>query len=69
MKAKVGDRLVLESAQLGKPRRIGIIVGLHHADGSPPYDVRWLDQEHPTMVFPGPDARVEHHQDVPAKSS
>ncbi|GAA2899210.1 hypothetical protein GCM10010517_64720 [Streptosporangium fragile] len=65
MKAEVGDRLIVESAHLGEPRRIGIITALHHADGSPPYDVRWLDQQHDVMVFPGPDAHIEHPQATP----
>ncbi|WP_405152181.1 DUF1918 domain-containing protein [Sphaerisporangium sp. NBC_01403] len=60
VKAAVGDRLIVESTSLDKPRRIGVIVALYHADGSPPYDVRWPDQEHPSMVFPGPDAHIEH---------
>ncbi|MEU4223116.1 DUF1918 domain-containing protein [Nonomuraea sp. NPDC026600] len=59
MKAAVGDRLVIESAHLGEARRIGVIVALHHDDGSPPYDVRWLDEKHETLVYPGPDAHVE----------
>jgi hypothetical protein len=58
MKAAVGDQLIIESTHLDEPRRVGIIVSLHHEDGSPPYVVRWEDQEHETLVFPGPDARV-----------
>ncbi|WP_214414141.1 DUF1918 domain-containing protein [Sphaerisporangium fuscum] len=60
MKAEVGDRLIVEGVHLGVPRRVGIIMGVHHADGSPPYDVRWLDQERQCLVFPGPDAHIEH---------
>ncbi|GAA3248129.1 DUF1918 domain-containing protein [Nonomuraea helvata] len=61
MKAAVGDRLVVEGAHQGEPRRIGVIVALHHDDGTPPYVVRWFDEEHETLVYPGPDAHVEHH--------
>ncbi|MFF5211104.1 DUF1918 domain-containing protein [Streptosporangium sp. NPDC000396] len=68
MKAEVGDRLIVESTHLGEPRRIGIITALHHADGSPPYDVHWLDQEHEVMIFPGPDARIEHRNTGPETS-
>ncbi|SFJ88014.1 protein of unknown function [Streptosporangium canum] len=68
MKAQVGDRLIVESAHLGESRRIGIITGLHHTDGSPPYDVHWLDQEHEAMIFPGPDARIERRQAEPGTS-
>ncbi|WP_431920892.1 DUF1918 domain-containing protein [Nonomuraea jabiensis] len=60
MRAAVGDRLVVEGAHQGEPRHIGIIVALHHIDGTPPYVVRWLEDEHETLVYPGPDAHVEH---------
>ncbi|MEN3541015.1 DUF1918 domain-containing protein [Microbispora sp. ZYX-F-249] len=60
MKASVGDRLVIESLHLDGPRRVGIITALYHGDGSPPYFVRWLDEEHETLIFPGTDAHVEH---------
>lgn len=70
MHASLGDRLLVESATTGRPRRDGEIVGLHHADGTPPYDVRWSDTGKVSVVFPGPDARVHHFehragQDVP----
>ncbi|GGM89368.1 hypothetical protein GCM10010106_40930 [Thermopolyspora flexuosa] len=58
MKAAVGDQIVIESMHLDEPRRIGTIVALRHEDGSPPYVVRWEGQEHETLVFPGPDARI-----------
>lgn len=60
MHARVGDQIIIESQTTGVPRRDGEIVGLHHADGTPPYDVRWSDSGHETLVFPGPDARVRH---------
>ncbi|MDH6128677.1 hypothetical protein P3T39_005662 [Kitasatospora sp. GP82] len=60
MRASVGDRLIVESPTTGEPRRDGEIVALHHADGSPPYDVRWSDSGRTTLVFPGPGAHVHH---------
>jgi hypothetical protein len=59
MKAHIGDRLVLAGAHVGDVRRIGIIIEVRHPDGSPPYRVRWLDDDHEGLIFPGPDARVE----------
>jgi hypothetical protein len=59
MKAKIGDWLVVESAHLDEPRRRGQIVALRHPDGTPPYLVRWDDTGEETLVFPGPDARVQ----------
>ncbi|MBO3752739.1 DUF1918 domain-containing protein [Streptosporangiaceae bacterium NEAU-GS5] len=58
MHATIGDKLVIESTQGGSARRLGVITGLRHPDGSPPYVVHWLDAEHETLVFPGPDARI-----------
>ncbi|MFH9347946.1 DUF1918 domain-containing protein [Kitasatospora sp. NPDC017646] len=66
MEAAVGDRIIVQGTRPGAARRDGEIVGLHHADGSPPYDVRWSDDGRVTEYFPGPDARIHHyrHEDV-----
>jgi hypothetical protein len=58
MKATVGDRLVQEGGRVDAPRRVGVITDVHRADGAPPYLVRWEDGRE-SLVFPGPDARVE----------
>ncbi|HEV7185641.1 MAG: DUF1918 domain-containing protein [Actinomycetales bacterium] len=60
MQATVGDFLRIESSHLGGPPRIGIIQEVHGEDGAPPYLVRWEDDERTTLVYPGPDAHVEH---------
>ncbi|MFE6286068.1 pyridoxamine 5'-phosphate oxidase family protein [Streptomyces sp. NPDC057877] len=60
MRAHLGDQLVIESPTTGTTRRDGEIVGLHHEDGTPPYDVRWSDTDEVTLVFPGPDAHIRH---------
>ena len=57
MKAKVGDRLVVESNTVGSPRREGEIVEVQGADGGPPFLVRWSDG-HEGLTFPGADAHV-----------
>lgn len=58
MKAKAGDRLVLESHS-GSPRRVAVITDLLRHDGSPPYWVKWLDNEREGLYYPGPDCRIE----------
>lgn len=58
MRAELGDQLVVESPALGATRRDGEIVGLRHADGTPPYEVRWSDTNEVSLVFPGPDAHI-----------
>ncbi|MFF3929915.1 DUF1918 domain-containing protein [Streptomyces hirsutus] len=60
MRAHLGDQLVIESTTADGPRRDGEIIGLHHEDGTPPYDVRWSDTGETTLVFPGPDAHIRH---------
>jgi hypothetical protein len=59
MKAKVGDRLVEEGKHVGDHQRVGVVTALRHADGTPPYTVRWLDSGHEALVYPGSDARIE----------
>jgi hypothetical protein len=66
MKAKVGDRLIMEGAKVGDVRRIGVVLEVRHSDGTPPYLVRWLSDGHEALVFPGPDSRIEVAQAEPA---
>lgn len=66
MFAKPGDRLVVQSHP-GLPGRDAEILEVLHPDGSPPYRVRWSDNGHESLAFPGPDAYVEHYShDAPA---
>jgi Domain of unknown function (DUF1918) len=58
MRAKVGDRLVVE----GDPARTGLIIGVRSHDGSPPYVIRWQAGGHVALVFPGPYSKI-----VPAR--
>ena len=60
MHAHVGDRLVIRNRLLGHPVRDGEIIEVRHADGTPPYVVRWSDTGHESLFFPGPDAYVDH---------
>ena len=56
MKARVGDRLVRDGG------RVCEIIRLHHADGSPPYVVRWLSDGHIALLYPGPYTRLVRQQ-------
>ena len=53
---------MVRSTHVGGPVRDGEIVEVQHPDGSPPYVVRWSDTGHETLVFPGPDAEVQHFE-------
>ncbi len=55
MKACVGDRLVVD----GEGERVGLVIGVQHEDGTPPYVIKWLSDGHVALVFPGPYARIE----------
>jgi hypothetical protein len=59
MKAKVGDRLHVHGRTVGDVDKVGEIIEVHGDDGAPPFLVKYPDG-HETLVFPGPDATVEH---------
>lgn len=61
MKAAVGDWIRIHGASVGQEDRHGEIVEVHGESGGPPYLVRF-DDGHTTLVFPGPDAVIEHPQ-------
>lgn len=54
MKAHVGDRLIVD----GEGDRVGLVIGVQHEDGTPPYVIKWLSDGHVALVFPGPYARI-----------
>jgi Domain of unknown function (DUF1918) len=61
MHAVIGDRLHVHGNIVGQPDRTGEIVEIRGAGGEPPYLVSFEDG-HMGLVFPGPDAVVEHPQ-------
>ena len=58
MHAKRSDWLVVESSVLDRSSRRGIVLEVDGPDGTPPFLVRWDDNGHEGLVFPGPDAHV-----------
>lgn len=61
MQATVGDRICIHGNVVGHPDKIGEIVEVHGAEGEPPYLVKFNDG-HTALIFPGPDAVIEHSQ-------
>ena len=57
MRARAGDRMVVEGRTETHARREGEVVEVRGADGAPPYVVRWSDG-HEGLMFPGPDAQI-----------
>jgi Domain of unknown function (DUF1918) len=68
MQAVVGDRLHVHANIMGNPERAGEIVEVRGAGGEPPYLVRF-DDGHTALVFPGPDAIIEHPRRKARKGS
>jgi hypothetical protein len=60
MQAQPGDWIDLPEGPEHPHARRGLIVGVLHPDGTPPYQVRWLDDEHESVLFPPPDSHVRH---------
>jgi Domain of unknown function (DUF1918) len=68
MQAVIGDRLHIHGHVVGDTERIGEIIEIHGTAGEPPYVVSFSDG-HTCLIFPGPDAVVEHPSGKRAKSS
>ena len=59
MNAQIGDWLLVPPGPHEHHLRRGMIIGLFHPDGSPPYQVRWIDDDRISVVFPPPDAHLQ----------
>jgi hypothetical protein len=64
MHATVGDRIVVRSTHVGEPDRDGEILEVHGPDGGPPYLVRWSEDGHEGLFFPGPDTQIHHGGEI-----
>ena len=60
MRASVGDRLVIKGHNVSDHDRVAEILEVHGEDGGPPYLVRWDEDGHEGLFFPGSDATVQH---------
>jgi hypothetical protein len=56
--AKVGDRIAVGGNRAGQPDRHCVVLEVRHESGEPPYLVRWDDNGHEDLYFPGSDAIV-----------
>ncbi len=61
MRAAVGDRIVVRGHHVGEHDRSAVILAVEGPDGEPPYRVRWDDDGHESVFFPGSDTTVEHY--------
>lgn len=58
--AHVGDHLIVRSRQ-GAPDRDAVIIEIRGENGGPPFLVRWSDDGHEGLLFPGPNAVIDRH--------
>lgn len=71
MLAHPGDWLVVQSRLEGGHVRRGEIIATSTPSGDPPFTVRWVDDGHEAIMFPGPDAHVvtaAHQAEIDAAS-
>jgi predicted phosphoribosyltransferase len=62
MHAKVGDRIVIKGHRVGETDRACEVLEVRGSDGGPPFVVRWGDDGHEGLFFPGSDASVNPPQ-------
>jgi hypothetical protein len=66
MHAKAGDWLIVETTTTDRHHLRGRIEEVLSKSGEPPYRVRWTNDDHLSVVFPGPDARVVTAEELTA---
>lgn len=59
MQAEIGDRVHVHGSSCGVPDLWGEILEVRGTQGLPPYLVAFNDG-HQGLIFPGPDAVIEH---------
>ena len=65
MQAAIGDRIVVKGHHVGEPDRDAQVLEVQGPDGAPPYVVRWAQDGHEGLYFPGTDASVVPGGDRP----
>jgi hypothetical protein len=60
MRAVIGDRLIVKGHHQGEHERDAEVVEVLGEDGGPPFRVRWSDDGHVSLLFPGSDVSIEH---------
>jgi hypothetical protein len=58
VQAHVGDHITVPGRHVGEAVRTGQVVEVRHADGRPPYLVRW-DDGHEGLCYPPPEAKLQ----------
>jgi len=64
MHAEPGDRIIISGHRVGEPDRDCEVLEAHGPDHTAPFVVRWGDDGHQALFFPGSDAHVQHFEHV-----
>ena len=64
MKADKGDRITILGHRVGEHDRDGEILEVRGTDEALSYVVRWDDDGHESILYPGTDAVVHHFDHV-----
>jgi len=67
MRASVGDRLIIKAHHVGEHDRDAEIIEVQGDNGGPPYLVRWDEDGHEGLFFPGSDATIQHFTHHPRR--
>lgn len=59
MDAHPGDQLVIRGTHVGQHNRKGTVLDARGPGDTEPFVVRWDDNGHTTLFFPGSDCMVE----------
>ena len=62
MHAQVHDRITVLAPNDHQVNRDGEILEVRGTDGAPPYLVRWSDNGHESLYFPGADVLIHHSE-------
>lgn len=59
MDVKPGDHLLVRGHTVSQPDRNAEVLKVLGANGGPPYQVRWAEDGHEGLFFPGSDTLIE----------
>jgi hypothetical protein len=65
--ARVGEWIEVHGHVQGQPPRHALVLEVLGSAGNEHYRVKWVDDDHESIFFPGPDAVIQHKAESPSK--
>lgn len=64
MDVEVGDRITVHGHRVGDHERHGEILEVRRGEGDvePSYRIRWDDDGHESILYPGTDVEIKHFE-------